>query len=179
MMIRTPYPETSINDMFKPMYQAQFENDYVVIVQNERGTEWSEGDFGFLTKTTSDAQDTLDWVSAQDWSNGKVGLHGCSSTAENQLRLGAIGHPALTACVPMSSGSAIGDVPGVDGLPGQLLSRRRADAEDLGAVARTLRRAAPAEAAGRGRGRRAGPHLPSVLGQRARLPGARVRQRAG
>ena len=34
-----------------------------------------------------DAQDTLDWVSAQDWSNGKVGLHGCSSTAENQLKL--------------------------------------------------------------------------------------------
>ncbi len=118
MMIRTPYPETSINDMFKPMYRAQFENDYVVIVQNERGTEWSEGDFGFLTKTTSDARDTLDWVSAQDWSNGKVGLHGCSSTAENQLRLGAIGHPALAACVPMSSGSAIGDVPGVAGSQG-------------------------------------------------------------
>jgi putative CocE/NonD family hydrolase len=100
------------------MYKAQFENNYVVIVQNERGTEWSEGDFGFLTKTTSDAQDTLDWVSAQSWSNGKVGLHGCSSTAENQLRLGAIGHPALAACVPMSSGSAIGDVPGVEGSQG-------------------------------------------------------------
>jgi uncharacterized protein len=118
MMIRSPYPETSIYDAFKPMYKAQFENNYAVIVQNERGTEWSEGDFGFLTKTTSDAQDTLDWVSAQDWSNGKVGLHGCSSTAENQLRLGAIGHPALAACVPMSSGSAIGDVPGVEGSQG-------------------------------------------------------------
>ena len=118
IMIRTPYPETSIPDQFKPMYKAQFKNNYVVIVQNERGTEWSEGDFGFLTKTTSDAQDTLDWVSAQEWSNGKVGLHGCSSTAENQLRLGAIGHPALAACVPMSSGSAIGDVPGVEGSQG-------------------------------------------------------------
>ncbi len=118
MMIRTPYPETSIPEQFKPMYKAQFENDYVVIVQNERGTEWSEGDFGFLTKTTSDAQDTLNWISAEDWSNGKVGLHGCSSTAENQLRLGAIGHQALAACVPMSSGSAIGDVPGVEGSQG-------------------------------------------------------------
>jgi putative CocE/NonD family hydrolase len=118
MMIRTPYPETSIHEQFQPMYRAQFRSSYVVIVQNERGTEWSEGDFGFLTSTTADAQDTLDWVSAQDWSNGKVGLHGCSSTAENQLRLGAIGHPTLAACVPMSSGSAIGDVPGVGGSQG-------------------------------------------------------------
>jgi hypothetical protein len=61
----------------------QFENNYVIIVQNECGTEWPEGDLGFLTKTTSDAQNTLGWVSAQDWSNGKVGLHGCSSTAES------------------------------------------------------------------------------------------------
>jgi hypothetical protein len=113
MMIRTPYPESLAHEPFRPMYKAQFENSYVIIVQNERGTEWSEGDFGFLTRTTADAEDTLDWISAQDWSNGKVGLHGCSSTAENQLRLGAIGHPALVVCVPMSSGSAIGAVPGV------------------------------------------------------------------
>jgi putative CocE/NonD family hydrolase len=118
MMTRTPYAQTSIPDSFKPMVRKQFENDYVMIVQNERGTEWSEGDFGFLTRTTADGQDTLDWVSAQDWSNGKVGLHGCSSTAENQLRLAAIGHPALAACVPMSSGAGIGDIPGVDGHQG-------------------------------------------------------------
>jgi uncharacterized protein len=118
IMIRSPYAETSIHDQFKPMYKRHFENDYVVIVQNERGTEWSEGDFGYLTKTTSDAQDTLDWISTQDWSNGKVGLHGCSSTAENQLKLAAIGHPALSACVPMSSGAAVGNIPGVQGSQG-------------------------------------------------------------
>src|SRR5215469_1387426 len=107
LMIRSPYAETSIHEPFKPMSKSQFEHDYVLIVQNERGTEWSEGEFGFLTKTTSDAQDTLDWISAQDWSNGKVGLLGCSSTAENQLKLAAIGHPALRACVPMSSGAGV------------------------------------------------------------------------
>jgi len=118
LMVRSPYAETSIGETLHPMSKAQFGNDYVLVVQNERGTEWSEGEFGFLTKTTQDAQDTLDWIAAQDWSNGKVGLIGCSSTAENQLRLGAIGHPALAACVPMSSGSAIGDVPGVSGSQG-------------------------------------------------------------
>jgi hypothetical protein len=118
VMIRTPYPETSFPDQFKPVYRSHFRDGYVVIVQNERGTEWSEGDFGFLTGTTADAADTLDWVAAQDWSSGRVGLHGCSSTAENQLRLAAIGHPALAACVPMSSGAGIGSIPGVSGSQG-------------------------------------------------------------
>lgn len=118
LMIRTPYQVTSFSEQRRPMHAAQFKNDYVLIVQNERGSEWSEGEFGVLTGTTSDAQDTLDWVSAQEWSNGRVGLYGCSSTAENQLKLAAIGHPALRACVPMSSGAGIGDIPGAEGSKG-------------------------------------------------------------
>jgi uncharacterized protein len=118
LLIRTPYQVTSLPEPLKPLHTAQFKNDYVLIVQNERGSEWSEGEFGFLTNTTADAQDTLDWVSAREWSNGRVGLHGCSSTAENQLKLAAIGHPALRACVAMSSGAGIGDIPGAEGSKG-------------------------------------------------------------
>ncbi len=117
LLVRTPYA-AAIPDHLKPMHTAQFTKNYVLIIQNERGSEWSEGDFGILTTTTADAQDTLDWISAQDWSNGRVGLHGCSSTAENQLKLGAIGHPALRACVPMSSGAGVGDIPGAEGSNG-------------------------------------------------------------
>jgi uncharacterized protein len=118
LLVRTPYQVTSFPEKFGPMHTAQFKNDYVLVVQNERGSEWSEGEFGFLTGTTADAQDTLDWVSAQEWSNGRAGLHGCSSTAENQLKLAAIGHPALRACVAMSSGAGIGDIPGAEGTKG-------------------------------------------------------------
>jgi hypothetical protein len=117
LLVRSPYA-ARIPDKFGPMHTAQFKKSYVLIMQNERGSEWSEGDFGILTTTTADAQDTLDWISAQDWSNGRVGLHGCSSTAENQLKLGAIGHPALRACVPMSSGAGVGDIPGAEGSKG-------------------------------------------------------------
>jgi uncharacterized protein len=116
---RTPYQVTSFSESIRSIYAAHFKKtDYVLIVQNERGSEWSEGEFGVLTNTTADAQDTLDWVSAQEWSNGRVGLYGCSSTAENQLKLAAIGHPALRACVPMSSGAGIGDIPGAEGSQG-------------------------------------------------------------
>jgi len=113
VMIRTPYAMTSFERM-EGLYKPLFEADYVVIVQNERGSEWSEGEFGYLTSTTADAADTLDWVAAQEWSNGRVGLHGCSSTAENQLKLGAIGHPVLHACIPMSSGAGIGSIHGAE-----------------------------------------------------------------
>src|SRR5581483_8078162 len=117
LMVRTPYATTSL-DKPEGLYKALFEADYTVLIQNERGSEWSEGEFGYLTKTTSDAMDTLDWIAAQEWSNGRVGAYGCSSTAENQLKLGAIGHPALIALVPMSSGAGIGSLPGTESCQG-------------------------------------------------------------
>ena len=117
LLVRTPYPATSL-DLFKGFAKGLFDKSYAIIVQNERGSQWSEGDFGLLTQTTADGQDTLDWIAAQDWSNGRVGMHGCSSTAENQLKLAAIGHPALRACVAMSSGAGIGDIPGAEGSQG-------------------------------------------------------------
>jgi putative CocE/NonD family hydrolase len=117
LLVRSPYV-LSIQDQYKPMHTAQFKKNYVLIMQNERGSEWSEGDFRFMTTATADGQDTLDWISAQDWSSGKVGMYGCSSAAENELRLGAIGHPALRACVPMSSGAGVGDIPGAEGTNG-------------------------------------------------------------
>jgi len=117
LLVRTPYPATSL-DSFSGFGKALFEKNYAIIIQNERGSQWSEGDFGLLTKTTADGQDTLDWIAARDWSNGRVGLHGCSSTAENQLKLAAIGHPVLRACVAMSSGAGIGDIPGAEGTRG-------------------------------------------------------------
>ena len=139
------------------MHTAQFKKNYVLIVQNERGSEWSEGDFGYLTSTTADAQDTLDWISAQEWSNGKVGLHGCYS-AENKLKLGAIGHPALCACVPMSSGAWHRRLAGAEGSTA-VLPRRRSHDQDVGAVVCAIRDPAAPEAARERRGRRTRPHL--------------------
>ena len=118
LLMRSPYPLTSLEGS-SGLFKALFERDYAVVLQNERGSEWSEGEFGLLTGTTADGQDTLDWIGRQEWSNGRAGMYGCSSTAENQLKLAAIGHPVLRACVPMSSGAGIGDVPGAEGTRGQ------------------------------------------------------------
>lgn len=106
---RTPYVANGLMAIFGPLLAA----NYVVLIQFERGSNFSEGDFRFLHKTTNDAADTLDWIAAQSWSNGRVGAEGCSSSAENQLLLGARGHASLKALVPMSSGAGVGTIPGV------------------------------------------------------------------
>jgi putative CocE/NonD family hydrolase len=86
---------------------------YAIVVQNERGTEWSEGRHRFLAGARNDGYDALTWIASQPWSNGRVGTIGCSSSAEHQLALGATNHPALRAMIPMSAGAGIGAIPGV------------------------------------------------------------------
>ena len=104
---------------------------------------------------------------------GRPGCIGCSSTAENQLRLGAIGAPGAGRVRADELGLGDRRRARRGRIPGLLLPRRRPDAGDVGAVARAVRRPAAAEAACRGRRRRAGPHVPPVLGQRARTSGCR------
>lgn len=55
---------------------------YAYVEMNERGRYFSEGDYDILGTPLTDSDDELDWMGAQSWSAGKVGLIGCSSTAE-------------------------------------------------------------------------------------------------
>ena len=58
---------------------------YAYVVQNERGHFFSEGHYDILGAPRTDGYDALAWLTAQPWSNGKVGTTGCSSTAEYQM----------------------------------------------------------------------------------------------
>jgi uncharacterized protein len=111
VLIRTPYE--MVGELRKSFYRRLFANDYAVVMQNERGTHWSEGQFRFLGSARNDGYDTLSWIAAQPWSNGKVGTYGCSSAAENQLLLGTMRHPAHRAMIAMSAGAGVGSIPGV------------------------------------------------------------------
>ncbi len=93
-----------------PLYMALFESGYAFVHQNERGRYWSEGDYEFLAGAEHDGYDTVDWIARQPWSNGKVGTFGCSSTAENQLRLSAAAHPAHAAAIALAPGAGIGRI---------------------------------------------------------------------
>jgi predicted acyl esterase len=52
----------------------------------------------------------IGWIAKQPWSNGKVGMVGCSSTAEYQFGVAATEPPALAAMNPQGFGAGIGKV---------------------------------------------------------------------
>ena len=85
---------------------------YAYVVQNERGRFFSEGEWDILGPPLTDADDTFGWLAAQPWSNGKVGLIGCSSTAEWQMAAASRSHPALAAMIPQGYGAGVGRVGG-------------------------------------------------------------------
>jgi putative CocE/NonD family hydrolase len=83
---------------------------YAYVLQNERGHFFSEGNYDILGPPRSDGKDALDWLSAQSWSNGKIGTTGCSSTAEYQMGIAAMGDPAYAAMNIQSFGAGVGRV---------------------------------------------------------------------
>jgi hypothetical protein len=81
---------------------------YIYVEMNERGHFFSEGNYEILGGPPADSDDELNWMSAQPWSNGKVGLMGCSSTAEWQLAVAAGGNKAVAAFIPESFAAGVG-----------------------------------------------------------------------
>lgn len=86
------------------------EKGYAYVVQNERGRYFSEGDWDILGVPLTDGYDAFEWMSKQNWSNGKIGTLGCSSTAEWQMAVASLDHPALGALVPQGFGAGVGKV---------------------------------------------------------------------
>jgi putative CocE/NonD family hydrolase len=83
---------------------------YAYVVQNERGRFFSEGEWDILGTPLSDGYDAMDWMSEQPWSNGKIGTLGCSSTAEWQMAVASMNHPAHAALVPQGFGAGVGRI---------------------------------------------------------------------
>ena len=112
---RTPYNFNTWVDgkmttrTLEEAYQA-VSRGYAYVVQNERGRFFSEGEWDILGTPITDGYDALDWMSKQSWSNGKVGLIGCSSTAEWQMAVASQNHPALAGMVAQGFGAGVGRV---------------------------------------------------------------------
>lgn len=110
IFIKTPYNFNEIGGGTLQWSVEAVKRGYAVAIQNERGRYYSEGEWEILGNPRSDGYDALTWFAEQEWSNGAVGTLGCSSTAEWQMALAALGHPAHKAMVPMAAGAGIGRV---------------------------------------------------------------------
>jgi uncharacterized protein len=83
---------------------------YAYVEINERGHFYSEGNYDILGPPRTDGSDEIRWMSSQPWSNGKVGLTGCSSTAEWQLGVVTENDPGLGTFNVQGFGAGVGRV---------------------------------------------------------------------
>ena len=113
ILARTPYDNMSeplINDA---IYFAQ--NGYAFLAQDCRGRNDSDGVFDPWVNEYNDGHDTLEWIGAQSWCNGNVGMHGSSYLGGVQWMAAAMGSRYLKAIVPRVIGDNLHDSPHYQG----------------------------------------------------------------
>ena len=89
---------------------AAVKRGYAYVGQNERGHFFSEGHYDILGAPITDGYETIDYLTKQPWSNGKLGTTGCSSTAEWQPAVASLGHPGFAAMNVQGFGAGVGKV---------------------------------------------------------------------
>ena len=92
--------------VFRTKYlENMLKHGYAVIVVERPGTGAS---FGIMNASfevgAKEVNELLDWIAAQDWCDGNIGMYGDSFQAMIQFAAAATGNPHLKAIFPTSSG---------------------------------------------------------------------------
>jgi uncharacterized protein len=96
LLQRTPYDRKG--GTMDAMFLAG--KGYAVVLQDTRGRFGSEGEFYPFRHEAEDGYDTIEWVAAQPWSNGKVGMFGGSYVGATQMLAATARPPHLVAVFP-------------------------------------------------------------------------------
>lgn len=108
ILIRTPYGKERNNHM----YYRFIHRGYAVVIQDVRGREDSGGEFIPNYHEVEDGDDTLEYLSSLDWSNGNIGMIGGSYLGYVQWAAASSGNEHLKAIVSfVTAGSAFVDIP--------------------------------------------------------------------
>ena len=99
ILIRTPYGRSA--SAIEGTWWAS--RGYVLIAQDVRGRGDSKGAWQPFMPERQDGYDTLEWITKQPWSNGKVGMIGGSYLGMVQWQAAVERHPALKCIVPQVS----------------------------------------------------------------------------
>ena len=88
------------------LYESMAGDGYAVLFQNDRGRFGSEGQWWPLHEiSVHDGADTVDWIAAQPWCDGNVGLFGSSYAGVTQWHTATAAPDALRAMAPVVAGS--------------------------------------------------------------------------
>ena len=99
ILIRTPYGRAA--SLLTSEWLAT--RGYVVVSQDTRGRGGSGGTFDPFNTEIADGKDTLDWVAAQPWCDGNVGMIGGSYLGMVQWAAAVTHHPLLKCIIPQVS----------------------------------------------------------------------------
>lgn len=109
VLVRVPYGKRSEYIFMPALGRFWKERGYAFVVQDVRGRFGSEGSFRPFSdgreifqagQEVPDAYDTLDWIAAQPWCDGNIGMMGESYYGYTTLAGAWSGHPALKAISP-------------------------------------------------------------------------------
>jgi putative CocE/NonD family hydrolase len=106
VVCRTPYNRSfPLTPMAALDPERATEAGIALVVQDVRGLYDSEGDFSPFFSEGDDGYDTVEWVAAQPWCDGNVGMTGRSYPAATQWRAALERPPHLRAISPVVVGS--------------------------------------------------------------------------
>ena len=98
LLQRTPYGKEA--ERFKPAVELFTKNGYIVALQDLRGRYDSEGVFTkYSPQEAQDGATTVEWLSALDHCNGKVGMWGTSYGAHTQADASKLNPQGLSAMI--------------------------------------------------------------------------------
>ena len=157
LLQRTPYNRADsfavvVNAGIEPLRAV--EQGFVVVVQDTRGRFGSEGVFEPFVHEAADGYDTIEWLAAQPYCDGHVGMYGASYYAATQLLAATARPPALKAIAPKATASDYHDqwiyqggalqlgfaMYWALGLAAAEIDRRQGAGEDLRAIRSDLQR---------------------------------------
>ncbi len=116
LLARLPYDKAG-DECFMPDVARWFRaRGYAVVVQDTRGKVRSDGEFRPFVSEAKDGYDTLEWLSAQPWCGGRVGMFGDSYYGFTQWAAAASGHRCLAAITPRATTADFGHAFAVGGV---------------------------------------------------------------
>lgn len=104
-----PNPAEPMRGSILRGWRAIVAHGYAAVYQDCRGRHGSEGEDRVYADDAADGHDTLEWIAAQPWTNGRVGMSGSSAGATTTFAAASTRHPSLRAFFAQAGGSSIYD----------------------------------------------------------------------
>jgi uncharacterized protein len=104
LLQRTPYRRSTWGYDID-FAQRAASHGYVVFIQDVRGRFTSDGEWRPFVHESEDGYDTIEWIAAQPYSNGKVGMFGGSYVGATQMLSAISNPPHLAGICPVVTAS--------------------------------------------------------------------------